>query len=176
MKRNRNTNAPRCPIKRVAPVVTTLVLVTVASLVLVSATPAGPSASKQRVEMEAKKIVGPGGGAFVLTPLGRGPLKSDTGKFTFTASQKEVVRSGQSVLIFTLTSTWTGERGTMVLRERIDDVAAASGYRVGTGVWSLLRARGTGQYAGLSGSGRSAYVVTAQERVFSRLEGFVTRP
>lgn len=166
----------KAKMKRVASVLTTLALVTVASLVLVSATPAGPAASKQRVVMEAKKIVGPGGGTFSVTPVGLGPLKSDSGKFTFTGSQKDVVRSGQSVIIFTVTSTWTGKRGTMVLRERIDDVAAAdTGYRVGTGMWSLLSARGTGQYAGLSGSGRSAYVVTPQERVFFRWEGFVTK-
>jgi hypothetical protein len=61
----------------------------------------------------------------------------------------------------------------MVLRERIDDVAAGNGYRVGTGVWSLLSARGTGQYAGQKGSGRSAYAWTPQNRVFFRFEGLV---
>ena len=163
--------------KRLASFLTTLAVLNVASLMLVSATWAATTVSKQRVVMEAKAIVGPGGGTFVVTPQGHGPLKSDAGKFTFTVSQKEVVRSGQSVIIFTSTSTWAGKRGTMVLRERFDDVAAGgNGYRVGTGVWSLLSARGTGQYAGLSGSGRSAYVVTPQERLFFRWEGFVTKP
>jgi hypothetical protein len=63
-----------------------------------------------------------------------------------------------------------------VLKEQIDDVRAGDGYRVGAGVWSLLGARGTGQYAGLSGSGRSAYVLTPPGRVYSRWEGFVGKP
>jgi hypothetical protein len=148
----------------------------VASVVLVSAAPAGPAASKQGIVIEAKKAAGPGGGTFVLTPVGPGPLAADAGRFTFTVSQQHVVRSGQSVTIYSATSTWAGKQGTMVLRERIEDVAAGSGYRVGSGVWSLLSARGIGQYAGLTGSGRSAYAWTPQNRVFFRFEGFVTKP
>ena len=162
--------------ERVARTLTTLAQLSVASLVLVSAAQAGPAATKQRVVMEAKAAAGPGGGTFVVTPQGPGPLKSDTGTFTFTISKQEVVRSGQRVTIYTVTSTWAGKRGTLVLRQRIDDVAAGNGYRVGTGVWSLLSARGTGQYAGVSGSGRSAYAWTPQKRVFFRYEGFVTKP
>jgi hypothetical protein len=164
--------------KRVASILATLALLTVASLVLVSATPAGPAASKpQRVVMEVKSKVGSGGGTFVLTPLRSGPLKSDAGMIKETISQKHVVRGGQAVIIFTITSTWTGKRGTMVLRERIDDVAGGAGYRVGTGTWSLLRASGTDQYAGLSGGGRSAYVLALKGCcVLFHYEGFVTKP
>lgn len=169
--------AEEAKMKRVAPFLTILALLTVASLLLVSPTSAGPAASKQRVVMEVKSKVGSGGGAFVLTALGSRPLESDAGMIKDTVSQKHVVRGGQSVIIFTITSTWTGKRGTMVLRERIDDVAGGSGYRVGTGVWSLLSAKGTDQYAGLSGSGRSAYVLAPQGCcVLFRYEGFVTKP
>jgi len=160
--------------KRVA---TILALLTVASLVLVSATPAGQAASKQRVAMEVKSTVGSRAGTFVLTALGAGQLKSDAGTIKDTVSQKHVVRSGQAVVIFTITSTWTGKLGTMVLRERIDDVAGGGGYRVGTGVWSLRSASGTNQYAGLSGSGGSAYALSAHGCcVLFRYEGFVTKP
>ena len=163
--------------KRVASILTTLALLSVASLVLVSTTLAGPAASKQRVVMKVKSTVGSGGGTFVLTPLGSGPLKPDAGMIKETVSQKRVVRGGQAVIIFTITSTWTGKRGTMVLLERIDDVAGRNGDRVGTGVWSLLSARGTDQYAALSGSGRSAYVVTPHGCcVHFRYEGFVAKP
>ena len=143
---------------------------------LVSAAPAGPIAVKQHVVIEAKKTAGPGGGTFVVTSMGSGPLTSDFGNFTFTVSQKHVVRSGQPATIYTVVSTWAGKQGTMVFRERIEDVAAGNGYRVGTGVWSLIAARGTGQYAGLNGTGRSAYAWTNQNRVYFRFEGTVTKP
>jgi hypothetical protein len=160
--------------KRVASILTTLALLSVSTLVLVSTTAAGPVASKERVVMEAKGS-GPAGGTFVLTPRGPGSLKSDAGKYTFTAAKNEIVRSGQSVIVYTATVTLAGKRGTLVTRERIDDVAAGSGYRVGTGVWSPLTPRGTGQYAGLTGGGRVAYVLTPQSGPFPRWEGFVTR-
>jgi hypothetical protein len=169
MERLRGTN------EWVAPVMTTLALFTVAVLVLVSATPASPAASKQRVVLEAKKTYGPGGGTFVVTTLGPGPLTSDSGEFTFRASPKNVVRSGQSIIVFSTTTSFTGKRGTLVFRGPFDQVAAGNGYRVATGDWSIVTARGTGQYAGLSGSGRSAYVVTPQGRLFTRWEGFVTK-
>jgi hypothetical protein len=159
---------------RFAAVPLTLALVGVAALVLGSATAAGSAASKQRLVIEAKKVAGPGGGAFVLTPQGAGALERDSGTFTGSVTQTSVVRSGQEVTIFTATSTFAGKLGTLVIRERIDDVAAGSGYRVGTGTWSVLGAKATGQYAGLSGSGRSAYSVTPQHRVLFRYEGFLT--
>ena len=159
------------PFRSLAP----LALLGVASLVLVASSAAGAAAAKQRVQMEARLKVAESG-TFVLRPVSRGPLASDSGTFSFDASQKRLVRGGQSVIVFTVTSTWQGRRGSLVIRERVDDVAAGSGYRVGTGVWSLVSARGTGQYAELSGSGRSAYVVTPGERVLSRWEGIVDKP
>lgn len=161
--------------KRVTSIVTILAFLTVASLTLVSATAAGPAASKQRVVVEAKGS-GPAGGPFVLTPQGHGWLKSDAGKYTFTAAKNEGVRNGQLVIAYIVTVTFAGKQGTLVTRERIDDVAAGSGYRVGTGVWSLLTARATGQYAGLTGGGRVAYVLTPRKGPFPRWEGFFTRP
>lgn len=169
--------------KRSASILTALALFTVASLVLVSATPAGPAdakpcvppAGKQCVVMETRER-GPVGGTFSLTPTGPGPLKSDSGMYSSTYSTKKVVREGQLVIIYTGTATGRGRRGTFVLRERFDQFAAGSGYAANTGVWSLVRARGRGQYAGLSGSGRLAGVSTPQRRIFFRFEGFVIKP
>ncbi len=126
--------------------------------------------------MEVTSKASSPGGKFVLTSLGSGSLKSDAGTIKRAVSQKKVVRRGQSVIIFTMTSTWTGKRGKMVLREQIDDVAGGGGYRVGTGDWSLLSASGTNQYARLSGSGRSAYVLAPHGCcVLFRYEGLVTK-
>ncbi len=111
--------------KRVASISTILALLTVASLVLVSATPADPAASKQRVVMEAKGF-GPAGGTFVFAPQAPGPLHSDAGKYTFTAAKNRVVRSGQFVIVYTVTVTFAGKQGTLVTRERIEDVPAGS--------------------------------------------------
>ena len=157
-------------------VATILAVLAVASFVLASPTAAG-QASKQSVVMEVKSTVGSKAGTFVLTPQGSGPLKSDAGTINETVSQKHVVRNGQSVIIFAITSTWTGKLGTMVLQERINDVAGGGGYRVGTGVWSLRGASGTSQYAGLSGGGGSAYALSAHGCcVLFRYEGLVAKP
>ena len=155
--------------------VTALALLTGALLVLAPATLAVPSTSKQRIVMEVTAS-GPAGGPFVLTPEGSGPLKPDTGKWTFVASKKEIVRGGQSVTRYTSTTTWAGKLGTLVLRERFDDVAAGRGYRVGTGTWSPVTARGTGQYAKVTGAGRSAYVLTPHQGPYGRWEGTVRSP
>jgi hypothetical protein len=151
-----------------------LAVVGVVSL-LVASSAVGRAAGTQGVQMEATFDAGRSG-TFVLTATGTGRLRSDSGKFEFAASEKRLVRNGQSVIVFTVTSTWRGQRGTLVLRERTDDVAAADGYRVGTGVWSINDARGTGQYAGVTGSGRLAYVVTPRHRVLTRWEGIVRQP
>ncbi len=154
---------------------TMLALVGAGALILVSATTASTVAGKQHITMEAAFAAGPGGGAFVLTPVGSGPLHPDAGTFTSSVSQKKLVRDGQSVVVFRGTSTWKGKLGTLVVRDLIDDVAAGRSYRVGTGIWSLVSAQGTGQYAGVSASGRSAYVLTPGGRVLFRWEGLAAK-
>ena len=163
--------------RRPAPsTLTAFALLTVASLVLVSAAPADRAASTQRVVMKVKSKLGSAAGTFTLTATGAGPLRSDTGTIAETVAQKQIVRGGTHVIVFTITSIWTGKRGTMVLRERIEDVAAKNGNRIGTGVWSLLGARATVQYVGFVGSGRSAYTVTPQGCcVVLRYQGSVTK-
>ena len=148
-------------------------LVIAAAVALLSAPAALPAASKQPVVMEANGS-GPLGGSFRIIPGRSGPLEADTGTYTFKASKREVVRNGQRVTLYGVTATWRGKRGTLVLRERYEDVAAARGYRVGTGTWSTLPARGTGQYAGLQATGASAYVLTPNRGPFVRYEGLVT--
>lgn len=148
-----------------------------AALTLVSATTASPTTGKQSIAMEASKMVGPEGTAtFVLTPVSSGTLQHDTGTFTFTSSsQKKLVRDGQSVIVFNATLTWIGKLGTFVTHMQVNDVAVGKDYRVGTGLWSLVGAKGTGQYASVSGSGRSAYVLTPNGRVHFQWEGLATK-
>jgi hypothetical protein len=158
--------------------VRTLALLGAGALVLVSAAPASTAAGKQPVTMESSSTLKLRGssGAFVLTPVGSGPLQPDAGTFTSVISQKKVVRDGQSVYVFTGTSTWNGKLGTLVVHEQFDDVDASRGYRIATGPWSLVSAKGTGQYTGVSASGRSAYVLTPGGRVFFRWEGLAAKP
>jgi hypothetical protein len=163
--------------KRVASILTTLALFTVASLVLVSATTASPVAGTQRITMESSSTLQQRGssGAFVLTPVGSGPLQPDAGTFTSSISQKKIVRDGQSVYVFKGKSTWKGKLGTLVVQQQFDDVDASRGYRVATGLWSLVSAQGTGQYAGVRASGRAAYVLTPSGHVFFRWEGLAAK-
>jgi hypothetical protein len=155
----------------------TLALLGAAVLVLVSATAASAAARKQPVTMESSSTLQLQGssGVFVVTPVGSGPLLPDAGTFTSSISQKKLVRGGQSVYVFTGTSTWKGKLGTLVVKEQFDDVDASRGYRVATGLWSLVSAKGTGRYAGVSASGGSAYVVTPGGRVLFRWEGLAAK-
>ena len=163
--------------RRPAPsTLTAFALLTVASLVLVSTAPAERTATTQRVVMKVRSKIGSAAGTFALTATGTGPLRSDTGTIAETVAQKQIVSGGTPVIVFTITSTWTGKRGTMVLRERIEDVGVKNGNRFGTGVWSLLSARATAQYVGFVGSGHSAYTVTPQGCcVVFRYQGSVTK-
>lgn len=52
--------------------------------------------------------------------------------------------------------TFTGKRGILTIRHRIEWVGAGSGYDIGLGTWKV--ARGTGQYTGVTGNGRSGGV------------------
>lgn len=155
-----------------------LALLSAGALVLVTAAPASTAAGKQQITIESSSTLAQRGssGAFVLTPVGSGPLQPDAGTFTSALSQKKAIRDGQSVYIFSGTSTWTGKLGTLVVQCQFDDVDASRGYRVATGPWSLVSAKGTGQYAGVSGSGRSVYVLTPGGHVFFRWQGLAAKP
>lgn len=172
--------------KRAASILTTFELFTLASLILVSATPAAtkddprcvPRSGKQCVAMETRfgRVEGPRPVKFSLTTTGPGPLSSDSGTVVFRYSTKTLVRDGQGVTVYSGTATWTGKRGAFVSRERSEQFDVGSGAAASVGVWSLLRAYGTGQYTGLRGSGRLAGVaMVSPTLVLIRWEGLVSK-
>ena len=146
---------------------------------LVSATASGVTdAKKQRIAIEVKQPLTAPKGKFVLDALTPGLLKIDTGSMTFTSGPTPVfsgrIVNGQRVDRFRGATTLTSSLGTVALRLQVDFVSAGSGYQVGSGTWSVVS--GTGQYAGLTGGGRSALVNPASGRFgFARYEGFVGR-
>jgi hypothetical protein len=89
-----------------------------------------------------------------------------------------VTRDGQSLDLYTATWTFAGKRGTLVFRERNEwtDIGAdANGDGqsdgIAFGTWRVLR--GTGQYAGAKGGGRSSHSGLGR-KWYARYEGFLT--
>jgi hypothetical protein len=151
----------------------------VAAVALTSIAAAGPAATKQRVAISARPSDS-GPGRFVLTPSGSGALKRDSGKVLVAWTDGPMVmRQGQEVSIYNFTFTYTGKRGGLTIRERSEWVdvsnedAPGVDYppQVAIGTWKVVR--GTGQYAGIAGGGRSAQAGMGQQW-FARQEGFVT--
>lgn len=61
-----------------------------------------------------------------------------------------------------------------MIRSRIEYVAAANGYHVGTGTWKVVP--GTGQCAQITGGGRRGDVYLDRGPWSGRNEGFLTLP
>lgn len=138
----------------------------------------GIDAKKQRIAIEVKLPLNAPKGTFVLDTLTPGSLEIDTGSTAFTSGPRPVfsgrIVKGQRVDRFRGATTLTSSLGTLALRLQVDFVSAGGGYQVGSGTWSVVS--GTGEYAGLSGGGRSALVNPASGRFgFARHEGFVRR-
>jgi hypothetical protein len=157
-----------------------IVLVTLAAAItLAPAAAGGPGAGKQRVAISAKNL---SNGQFVLTPLQSGVLRRDSGTAHIAYSDAGgVMRQGQSIALYDTTFTYRGKRGTLTIRERLEWVdvsnenAPGFDFRPGVafGTWKVVR--GTGQYTGVSGGGRSAHAGMGQEW-FARQEGFLSSP
>jgi hypothetical protein len=145
-----------------------------AAVTLTSVASAGPTAAKQRVAINTKILPR---GTFVLTSLQAGALKRDSGTFGGnwgTAPGGEVVRNGQTVGVYTNTWTLTGKRGTLTIRERVEWVSVEAGEDgVAMGTWKVVR--GTGKYAGVTGSGGSGHAGLGSPW-YARFEGFLTSP
>ena len=110
---------------------------------------------------------------FVLTLLETGLLKRDSGTATGALPpERVVIREWQSVSVYDGVSTLRGKRGTLVMRYHSEYVDAGNGYHVGTGTWKVVR--GTGQYAGIAGGGRSGDVWLERGPWSSRNEGLLT--
>gem|GEM_PF-1462897 len=148
------------------------------ALSVASVAAAGPNIAKQRVAISARPSDS-GPGKFVLTPLGSGALGQDSGKVTVAISGgRTVTRQGQKISIYDITFTYSGKRGNLTIRERSEwvDVSNENAQgvdyppAVAVGTWKVVR--GTGQYAKISGGGRSAHAGMGQQW-FARQEGLV---
>ena len=150
-----------------------LTALAVAAMILPSAVSAGSVATGQRIMLVQKHRFGSPNGTFVLYALTEGPLQLDSGTYMLGAVEKpHILRKGQSIAVYKAIETLTGKQGTFAIRWRAELVGAGEGSIVGTGSWSLIR--GTGAYAGASGSGRFAVVVmTPRGLTSSQFEGFV---
>ena len=137
------------------------------AVTLAAVASAGPVAAKQRVAIQESER-----GTFVLTPLVPGAIKRDTGTASFCCwSARQVMRDGQASEIDNPKVTLTLKRGTLVVRSRIEFVDIPGRWAVFTGTWKVIG--GTGDYAGLYGSGRRAGVMLAGGGVRSQFEGFL---
>jgi hypothetical protein len=152
--------------------------VLVAAVTLTSVAGARPEAAKQRVALTVTILPS---GKGVLTPLKDGALKRDSGTFGGNWEQnpdRTVVRDGQTVEIYHNVWTFAGKGGSLVFRERTDTVELGQDLDhnafedgIGIGTWKVVR--GTGDYAGIAGGGRSAHFYQGQRWV-ARFEGFLT--
>jgi hypothetical protein len=122
-----------------------------AAVTLASIAAAGPDAAKQRVVITMRNLPN---GQFVLEPVQAGALERDSGTTSVLFRRlNTVIRDGQRVEIYRLTFTLKGKRGTLTTQERNNWVDTGGPF-VGMGTWKVVR--GTGQYAKIAGSGRSA--------------------
>jgi len=147
-----------------------VVAVLAAAVTLTSVASAGPTAGKQRVAINTTILPQ---GTFVLTPRA-GALKRDSG----TVNEGKTISERNRVT----TGLWmfTGKRGDLVFRERREWVDLGSDVNgdgfldvVARGTWKAVR--GTGQYAGVAGGGRSVHLGLGRRWV-ARFEGFLTSP
>jgi hypothetical protein len=135
---------------------------------LISAAAAGQDRAKQRVAITTKKD------KFMLDPLQAGALDRDSGTNTVAIPNPVVVmRKGQRVEVYRPTFTLKGKQGTLTIRERIDWVDTG-GPQIGYGTWKVVR--GTGAYAHMAGSGRTAHARLnhGHGTWYIRREGFLT--
>jgi hypothetical protein len=139
------------------------------AIAVTSAASAGPLAGKQRVSITAAKS---GGTKFLLTPLTSGVLKKDAGGTTWQRrSERFVTRDGQRIDVWTGLGTFVGKRGDLVTRFVIEWLDAGNGVDTGSGRWTIIR--GTGEYAGLAGGGRSAHSWPSRGLITFRADGLV---
>jgi hypothetical protein len=162
-----------------ARLITLVALATAVTMTAVAA--AGRDAAKQRVAIDMKLWPQK---TFVLIPLQAGPLKRDTGTLShnfLSITPRDVMRDGQKVTIYDGgVATLTGKRGTLTTRERTEWVhlerdgnGDGENDTIAIGTWKVVR--GTGQYAGVVGKGRSGHVGLGSPW-YARYEGLLSAP
>ena len=105
-----------------------------------------------------------------------GALKRDSGTTSVVYKRLNVVmREGQRVEIYRLTFTLEGKHGSLTTRERNEWVDTGGPF-VGMGTWKVVR--GTGQYAQITGGGRTAHAGLDRGNGvwYVREEGFLSVP
>lgn len=136
-----------------------------------SAATSSSEASKQRVAITVRGS----DHTFVLMPVTSGAVTSDSGTEVGCCwSDRWVMRDGQRIEINDPLVTLTGKHGVLEVRYRIEWFDAGNGYSVGTGTWHVVR--GTGVYARLAGSGRSAHSWPPSGFASGRSDGFLSKP
>ena len=150
------------------------VVVLASAFVVTSVASARAEATRQRVQIDMK--IHPKK-TFALATLQSGALKRDSGTHACPGEPDDlgsVQRDGQEVFRWECRAwTFTGKRGTLVLRSQFTWIEAGGPYNIATGTWKVVR--GTGQYAGITGGGRSAQV-GAPSGWLARYQGFLTSP
>jgi len=132
---------------------------------------AGSSAKPERIAI----VLGGNASTFQLTPIGSGPVHSDSGTVTACCwTNRDVTRDGQSASLADPKLTFEGGHGTFTWRAHLTFVDINNDYTVATGVWKITH--GTGQYAHLKGHGRQAFAQKTQDGqdVADKAEGVVT--
>ena len=157
----------------------------VAALIPTSVSAASHEAAKQRVAIDMKLCwAGKAEPTFVLTPLQAGHLKGDSGTISsnwLSIPGRDVMRDGQKATIYNgAETTLTGKRGTLTIRDRNEWVdlgqdSNRDGESDGIGITTWKVVRGTGQYAGVVGTGRGGHVGLGSPW-YARYEGFLTHP
>jgi hypothetical protein len=123
----------------------------VASLVIALPAAGNVAVKKQRVEITSRDGVY----GFVLTPMEVGPLERDSGQVSWGGVvESAVTRDRDQVDVNDVDATFLGKRGNLVVHMRNEWVNAGNGNFVNNGTWRIIG--GTGAYAALMGSGRSA--------------------
>jgi hypothetical protein len=151
----------------------------VAAAMLSAAAAAGTVATKQRIAIDLEFYPDR---TFHFVPRESGPLDGDSGRVARIpeSSGRSTMRDGQRVTVHEVTWPLRGKRGTLRVRERTEWVDLGSdvnrdGHQdaVAFGTWKVVG--GTGQYAKLTGGGRSAHAGLGDDWN-ARYDGILTSP
>ena len=153
-----------------------MLIVIAAAVTITSIAAARPSAMKQGVVTTSQSATPSPTAPFTFAPVTAGKLKRDSGTETCRwPDPRVVVRDGQRIEIqYNAVCTDKRKLGSLTTRSRIECVNAGNGYHVGAGTWTVVR--GTGQYAGVTGGGRTGNVWLDRGPWSGRFEGVLTLP
>jgi hypothetical protein len=142
----------------------------VAAVTMASAT---PSASKQRIAIDAKGSIVTGKMTFVLATPAAGELGSDVGSGESVGSPKTTVlkKNGQTITPVVFVDSAASKKGTFEVRAKVDHASAGNSWGADHGTWTFKGL--SGAYEGYSGGGGVALVVTPAGKTIYRLEGYV---